>query len=355
MTCQDYLAFFRVASPFSTPVQADTTAGLCLCILGNLLGEGVIKELIESFRQGIPFVFSDAFPAGTLPRPLIKEKPWEHYKAKLVDLYGSGEPSTIRNGSLFLKDASRRELVPGEIAWEMLRDECTLEDLLLSGQYCPRNLKPRQSQDVQCQDDFLKCPDLWKDRLNFKGKDSCKIKPLKAKREAPRTRTAIDRATGRVRTGALFEVEETFYAGNLEIYVRIFDFDKDLLHQALRLIQYHGYGKRVSIGEGVLELIDFTPFSFPEAVSPRRLYCLSTFSPSRNDPTEGRYRLFTKHGKVGNQYYPQQVWKKPLIMLRPGAVFETDRPRPYLGRVVSEIHPTWNDPVEIAYALAVGV
>lgn len=47
----------------------------------------------------------------------------------------------------------------------------------------------------------------------------------------------------------------------------------------------------------------------------------STFQPGVDDPTEGVWETFTKFGKLGPDFGTENVFKRPLVMLRPGACF----------------------------------
>lgn len=63
-----------------------------------------------------------------------------------------------------------------------------------------------------------------------------------------------------------------------------------------------------------------------------------------------------KYGKLGEEKtFCGNPFKKPLIMLKPGAVLRDDNPRPWYGRLVEQI--AYADPavVHFAYAFPVPV
>ena len=50
---------------------------------------------------------------------------------------------------------------------------------------------------------------------------------------------------------------------------------------------------------------------------------LSTFQPSPSDPVEGYWRSFIKYGKLAPEFHDAAVFKRPQVMLEPGACFRT--------------------------------
>ena len=61
-----------------------------------------------------------------------------------------------------------------------------------------------------------------------------------------------------------------------------------------------------------------------------------------------------KLGKLGEAAGTGNPFKRPLIQIKPGAVFRTGgRPTPFYGRVVKDIAPGMPDAVQICFTLAV--
>src|SRR5262249_24063599 len=61
---------------------------------------------------------------------------------------------------------------------------------------------------------------------------------------------------------------------------------------------------------------------------------LSTFQPASGDPTDGAWDAFTKYGKLGPDFGRENVFKRPLILFRPGACFRRPAPQGWLGRAI---------------------
>ncbi len=65
---------------------------------------------------------------------------------------------------------------------------------------------------------------------------------------------------------------------------------------------------------------------------------LSNFVPDKKDPTKGLYEIFMKYGKLGEERSiagAGNFYKKPLIMIKEGATFETGdcENREYFGKM----------------------
>jgi hypothetical protein len=66
-----------------------------------------------------------------------------------------------------------------------------------------------------------------------------------------------------------------------------------------------------------------------------------------------RYRVRVKRGKLAEQYAIPSPWKKPLLMLEPGAVArlsEGDPQREWYGQLVEDVH--WTQKGIVQYGLA---
>jgi hypothetical protein len=61
---------------------------------------------------------------------------------------------------------------------------------------------------------------------------------------------------------------------------------------------------------------------------------LSTFQPAATDPTDGAWEAFTKYGKLGPDFGLENVFKRPMILFRPGACFRSLPARGWMGRAI---------------------
>ncbi|MCS7046178.1 MAG: hypothetical protein NZO58_07470, partial [Gemmataceae bacterium] len=91
-----------------------------------------------------------------------------------------------------------------------------------------------------------------------------------------------------------------------------------------------------SAGKGQFRLEgDIEPFpGLDEPADADGSVALSTFQPTDGNPTDGAWEAFTKYGKLGPDFGLENVFKRPIIVLRPGASFRTPVPRGWLGRAI---------------------
>ncbi len=134
-----------------------------------------------------------------------------------------------------------------------------------------------------------------------------------------------------------------------------------------KLINYaieFGYGKDTTAGAGWFILKSFTKIAdLPKSNQPNAIMTLSECVPSPNDPTDGFWRTFVKFGKLGGSYATlgqddekNHPFKKPLIMLRPGAVFKTDNPnQTFIGQMIPNIHPIRSEVIHYGYGFTIPV
>ena len=264
-------------SPWLTPWQSDTLAGL-LCWTAARLhgGEWLKREIIEPALRGEPrFVLSDAFPEDCLPLPLA---------LRLAD-WPAESRKQVKRARWLRWDAFR--------SWQQ-GSEIQLEQMVAS-------------QGITSYSALRNC---------------------------------ISRAENSTGTrGGLFPKEERFLDSGmayLSVYARLAaGFRQEFLELLLDLAR-GGFGADVSVGKGQFRLdsdlenvteLDDTPDA-------GGCVALSTFQPSRNDPTGGYWEAFTKYGKLGPDFGLESVFKRPLVMLRPGACFRDPVPRGWMGRAV---------------------
>lgn len=166
--------------------------------------------------------------------------------------------------------------------------------------------------------------------------------------------------------GELFELEEYYFNQEyqyLSIYVHIYDQAwVDKLKNLFEELSLVGFGKKKSIGKGSFKFIDMTPFegfeNFRDSDSGDRDYrhaaiMLSNFVPDSSDPIDGHYQLVVKYGKVGET--SDRPFKKPLMMLKEGAVFFDDPPKAYYGTMIQDIAVGRPEVVQYGYGFAIPV
>lgn len=270
-------------SPWRTPWQADTLSGLLCWTCARTEGDDVLRQqLIEPALAGRPpFVLSDAFPGERLPLPVVM---------RTLDV-----PAELRKPlkrARWLPPESFRKLQAGTVpgTGELLRDAGVVEYTQL--------------------------------------------------------RNTIGRASNTTSNGGgLFPTEESVLKKgirHLTVYARIVPEFRELFERLMHELAQWGFGSDRSAGKGQFRLdggLEPIP-EFDEPADADACVALSTFQPGGSDPTDGAWEAFTKYGKLGPDFGLENVFKKPIIVLRPGASFRVPEARGWLGRAIPmrELH-----------------
>jgi len=297
-----YRIELHVPSGFITPWHADTLFGhLCW---GAERSDGFTNfngaaGLIDLFRSGEPpFILSDGFPAGLLPAPIT-------LKSRLA-------PETADNldekNYNTMKKAKKREFLTIAQFQAFQRGEI---------------------------------PDIGDDTKGFIP--------------ATTLHNQISRFTNTTGNGgSLFELDEQFapHEGKIHFYAKIREGFEDDLRRLFDVVASSGFGKKKSSGKGSFSVERFERFDGLDSVSGAKGFIsLSHFVPAKSDPIDGSYKTMIKYGKLGEEKnFCGNPFKKPLIMLKPGAVFKVQEVRPYYGRLIEKI--AFADPDVVQYAFA---
>jgi len=176
--------------------------------------------------------------------------------------------------------------------------------------------------------------------------------------EVTTTHNSINRLTYTTFTeGGLYDLEEIIVS-YVSIYLKVVSESwKERVTELIEKLSNFGYGRKKSIGKGQFCLKEVEEFEFPEVKNPNGFVTLSNFCPSKNNPTEGLYKVFVKYGKLGEVFtYCGNPFKRPLVMIKTGSVFKTEgKPKHFYGRIVENIAPAAPNVIQYAYAFAVPI
>ncbi len=310
------MARFKVTltltSPLATPLHSGTLFGHLCWAVREGDGEKALEKWLASLREA-PFLVSDGFPAGWLPRPLLAPP------RRLT------EP--IRNtGEL---KAADREKKLRKLAW------IPVEEFL--------ETRNRMSEAA-----------LFERLRALQGDDD---KPPQPARPA-RCRVAhntINRLTGTTpEAGGLFFADEWWpkpgVSDRWEVYVEC-DMDGNRLQALFTRVGEHGYGKDASTGRGRFEAkVEDPPAGLFDYEGNRRL-SLSHGSLTDN-MREARYKTETLYGKTGPMLAASEPpFKRPVTLLKPGATFAPANGGPF-GELLSDVHPFRGEIVHNAWHLS---
>jgi CRISPR-associated protein Csm4 len=322
-----YRLTIRPLTSFRTPLQSDTIFGHLMWALRYLEGEDALLAFLDRYRTGEPpLLVSAGFPGDTLPVPVL--------------------PSTDENeedeGDSGLADQTVKA---------MLRK--ALED----DRYLPlpqwHELAPALSAERL-------------DDLREEARSQLRRLRVTATRQAI-TRTAVDRMTGSAREGRLFVSEETFYVPQrtFDIWHKVLVKDDDMvkrLNQWWDWVRRNGFGRGKSSGHGAFRIVGDglteAGGDLSQVEEPNGFVSLSAWIPRQSDPTDVTYHTRVKRGKLGEAMAIPSPWKKPLLMLEPGAVARLgggESVREWYGRLVEDVHWTYDEIVQYGYAFPMPV
>lgn len=298
---EDWRVSLSLRSPLGTPMQSDTLFGHLCWKVSFEEGEEGIRDFLDPFQKGEPpFVLSDAFPAGLLPRPLFPRRMVER-----------------ENREEYVRDRQREKA-------SFLRTEDFLRLIRKDG------------------DDWEPVADPWL---------SVSTPHAAISRRTWSTGGESPEEAGRLHFGSSLVLP----GNRLEVYFRCLPNWKDRLFKLFRSVAQFGFGKDRSVGYGSFSIDELEPwdgFDFFEGAD--CFISLSTMMPSRDDPINGRWRLRIKRGFLGEHTVSGNPFKRPLIQFEPGSVFKLEgRPfRPFYGRLVRDIAPGMKEAVQCGLALA---
>lgn len=289
----------RPRSPWRTPWQADTLAGMLMAVCARLHGADFLRDrLIRPMLEGRPpFVLSDACPGDFLPAPIwLRLAQWppnvDRKRLKRARWLPKDHFEAARNGNAPPVEALIEE---DAVLRTSTRQHNTLDRLTDTTGEADTGLGPYNRPEIQLQ--------------------------------TPVRRT---QAPGPHLDGAHY----------LSVYCRILEPGaEDLLLELVDELALTGFGADTATGRGQFELVgdpENTPDFDTAPEQANTLIALSTFQPAENDPVDGLWDAFPKFAKFGPDLGLDDVRKNTLVLFRPGACFKTGEAprRPFLGRAI---------------------
>jgi len=319
-------------SPLITPLMSDTLFGHLCWALRYDRGEDFLLDFLDSYGDGksAPVLFSSAFIAGRLPRPVLP--PLDRARAKRF----AEEILVHDNVKLFKNMTDKQKLFTGINlikAWNKL-------DYLTVDQW--ENLKDNYSE--------LRLMQIFFEEL-VRGGRSVDLIPFETEVCAS---NAISRITGTVsaETGGLFQREKTWYheGTTLDLYVEINSEEmapivSNFLTDYLPATGF-GADKTVGMGELAISMDNGFEVDRMHSRTPNAQLCLSLTAFFGIERYKAYYRLKTKFGRLGGDFAVSsptggnpKPFKRPVLMYEPGAVFlcrEGFNDKPLLKNVHSD-------------------
>ena len=294
---KDYRIRIRLRSPTGTPWQSDTIFGhLCWQVAYGAIDTDIETFLTPFIDGNPPFVLSDGFPAGWMPRPLL--------------LGGTGTARTLDE---YAANKRRRKSA-----------YYSLDDFL------------RVCHGEEPQDEPYDDP--WQPVIT--------------------SHASLSRVTNTTTEGGGFfetESESLEAPAKIDIYMRCIDGWGNRVAELLKAVSRTGFGKDKSVGLGAFEVEGVERFDgFAGFDGANGFISISSMVPAADDPLDARYKLRVKKGKLGEEWVQPNPYKRPLLQMEPGAVFKVEgHVKSIYGRIVRGVSPARPEVVQNCYALPV--
>lgn len=304
----EYRLRVELASPVLAPTvesawQADTVFGHACWATLRAFGTGRLAAFLERYRDNDPpLVLSNGYASNTLPRPL-----WTRPERR------EREKAAIMGAMRQAKKVGDRRLVS-------LQDFETL----------------RQGKRLAA---LSELPDI------FNG--------------LPRSHATVDRSGRVLEEAGLYALPES-WTKEVTVYARADDTGLDALRALVDRLGAEGYGKRRNVGYGTVKAVSIDAFAgFAAIDGANGFVSLSNFIPAADDPTEGRWRLLAKRGKLGDEWASDDnPFKKRVTCLEAGSCFRyrpsaESETRSWYGRLVMGVAQGRTEAVQYGLAHAV--
>ena len=363
--------------------------------------------------NAFPSIKTDEKQIDYLPKPLIKPLDETTKDNMFKTFFSSKKNEETKEKRIFndiLKKLKKQSYVSFDIFEKKLKFAFSyknLYELILKNEACPINFSPKPEKN--CVNSFRDCPFLITKENKYDNE--CEyLEKLKIQKDEIVYRNVKDRITERVNAGGLFSSNYTFYNQNagLNIYIKT-TLEDDFLYEIFDYIQNTGFGADKSVGKGqfnykiyevklpecktsngFISLSNFflTPLTSPlikggrvedalikggrvedalikggrvedALIKPIRNSSSVSPSPARGEGWgevgDGFYEIEPKFPKMGETYANSgNPFKKPLLMIHPGAFFYTDKVYDFYGQLIKGVYDK-PEIVQYSYIFPMGV
>ncbi|WP_297444472.1 type III-A CRISPR-associated RAMP protein Csm4 [Desulfurobacterium sp.] len=287
-------------TPFYTPLQSntllqsDTLFGEFCWHYRFLYGREKLENLINNYDTEPVMVFSNGFPEGYLPFPVIPFRNLPVAEKKDIGIYK------------ILKKFKKQPFIEKKLWRELIESgkEITAEILF----------------------------------ENFTRKSNEK-EALPSYRKAKQMHVTIDRRFGSHLEGHLFDKEYLFFnkGSKIEIYCKFNSkrITLEEVEQTFHFMGLNGFGGEKTTGKGKFEIVSIDESDLPETANPNGFISLSTGMVKEGEIEDYYARFFTKFPKHGPEVCPEgiNIFKNPVILTKEGSVFKCKERKEVYGRI----------------------
>jgi len=296
MTYTIYELKLKPISSWITDLTADTIFGHLCWQIKYEFGDDVLEKFLEEMKNKPIFTISDVIFQNNYPKPLVNE--------------------------IFSVDENINEDFYN-------RNKDFIKDNIILAKHFRK---------------IIDSKDLKKDILSIKKKY---VKNKSKIDDIIKNNNIVNRLAWTTLDNWIYSQEEKQSDYSCSLFLKILDEDKfnkykkeinwkqiTLFDLLKNVFVETWYWKKKSTGKWIFELIkdkDWNIKDWEEKTLWKQewnnILLLSSFIPSKNDPTEGNYKLFTKFPKMWEEFSIewQKFYKKPLVMIQAGATFKKNK------------------------------
>lgn len=265
----------RPTTAWRTPWSADTLFGLLCWACAREYGSQILdQEIIQPSLSGFPpFVLSDAFPRGWMPAPAILRESGalaSYRKCHATDR--AGAVKRVRKGR-WITDRGFRAVQQGSLP---ALEEFAMRDPI--------------KHFVEINNQIGRNSSTTSDGGQLYHSSSMALRDV---------------------------------CDELIVYVRTTHDYSSRVYDLFQLLSETGFGADVTTGRGEFEVVGELEScsKFESIPDPNASIVISTFQPKNGDPIDGVWDARIKYGKVGPDFGLGNVFKRPIVLLKPGATF----------------------------------
>lgn len=322
-------------SPVITPFMSDTFFGHFCWALAFHKGESYLTDFLKLYEDEkiAPVLFSSAFPAGFLPRPVLpplsRKKAQEFIDKQMLNDSNKKAQTNLKSSGQIKGSSQKKDEREQMFEARSLMKKWNKAQFISLEHWS--EIKDNYSQSA-----LISIFNRENSKNSGLLHDSNSILSPVSEVSAS---NVINRLTGAVdASGGLFVREKQWYPANaaLDIYVEVNlpEFESDVEWFLTKFLPANGFGADKNIGMGTLEIS--RDFEFKEsaimAANPNAKMAISLTAFDGMEKYSSFYRLKTKFGRLGGTYAVSsptggnpRPFKKPILMYEPGALFFTDK------------------------------
>lgn len=272
---QLYKVSIKLQSALVTPLKGDTIWGHIVWGIANHEGEQAVANFLAEEKSATPsLIVSSAFPKGTICKPFPRH---EDRKLKL----STEEYSKIKKGK---------------------------------------------------KEKFVSAAKYFSDFSEIETK-TFRFEQVQA------MHNSINRFSNTVEDGNLFAVEELWASSqDFDLYV-LSSYSKERIKLLLDWAFENGYGADSSTGKGKISVENIIPVK--PKISSNKYVVLAPFVADFSEIKENSLcaNTFIRAGKIGGAFASSMnPYKKTVILFDEGAVFESEMPLQFIGKLITKVH-----------------